>query len=192
MSAPTLVEFEEALLGALDPLLKKNGGACYAIEGYQGQLAELLEEEGFDGPQIWVHIDGAEERWHTNRSYICEPEVHIFIAVPNYRGKSSARLGEAGASETGSYGLLEQVDALLVGEDLDLEMHPLKPLGFHSVVAPEQAAKLSASVYRRDLGAKWTKSLPDLGADDVYHDSTGLEYDADGDGEPEIESEVNH
>jgi len=194
MTAPTLTTFEQALLDRLeDQLHVSNGGPFRAIEPYEGQLADLIQEEGFDGPQCWVYIDKGDESWHTESSLDRELEVHLFVAASNYRGSKARRHG-SGAAEFGTYQLIDSILATLGGHDLDLEMQPLRPLGFHSIVAPEMAVKLRASVYRYDWFAKWTGARPDIEPAAVDHETSRgtIQSEAGADGAAELETETEH
>ncbi len=188
MSAPTLVEFEVALESALEELV--TAGYVRTVSSYVGQLKDLLTEEGFDGNEIWIHIDEADEAGHTTGSYKVEPTIQLFIAAQNYRDDDSRRRGVDAAGEVGSLQLLELVFGKLAGADLDLEITPLTPLGFHAVVVPEQTIEIAASVYRYDWRTSWTRPRP--AEDAVDHITSHMEYDAGADDITDLESTVTH
>lgn len=188
MSAPTLVEFEVALETKLEELV--TAGTVREVSAYVGQLKDLLDEEGFDGPAIWIHIDEADEDGHTDSSYKVEPTIQLFLATQNYRDDDARRRGVAAAGEVGSLQLLELVFAQLAGSDLDLEIKPLTPVGFHAVVAPEQTIAIAASVYRYDWRTSWTRPRPTEDAED--HVTSHLEFDAGADDVTDLESTVTH
>lgn len=195
MSAPTLQEFEAALLARVRTKLMSASppGTLRTVEAYQGQLVDWVKEGGFDGPAVLIHIDGSDEAAHSTGSFSRTVEAQLFIGVVNYRGSDEARTGVDAAGEVGAQDVLETCFELLAGHDLGLEIRPMAPRGFHSVIAPEQRLEAPVAIYRYDWTATWTVPRPQTAeeADAVQHTTTRTSFDVNGDGTPELESEVS-
>lgn len=192
MTAVTLQGLETALLSRLEAA--KGPTSFRVVTAYQGRFAEILKGRGADGPAAWLHLQQATERRHAAPGvFAADLEFHVFVAVWNHRGQDEARRGVS-VNEPGAMGLMQRVRALLVDQDLGLEMQPIEPTGWKSVMEPGEDWPATLALYDLGFRCRYTYTRPETDEEAAasIHDTSTLALDSDGDETPEVQGQVEH
>lgn len=136
----------ERLRGASDA--GSLGYALRTVASYGGELADVaVAVRSF--PAVWVAFAGERRAEALGQGQFRHEGVFtLFVAVQSRRGDRAARLGVDG--EPGSLQVLEDVRAILLDDDLGLDIEPLAPVQVRSI-----AQTAEASVYACDLATRW-------------------------------------
>jgi phage gp37-like protein len=198
VAAPTLLQFEDGLLARLNAQLLP-AGPFRRVEVENGQLIDAVREGQVDSPSVFVHLASAEDEPFASRAFQRTVQLQVFVVVMNYRGGDQARRGVG--AEVGAMAALEQVHATLAGQDLGLEIHPLRPLGFHALLPPEQRPRNQGAgvrgpvaAYRADFEAvwEWTLAPTDEQVAAVDHTHSTVDIDHQVDADVDLSVEVEH
>ena len=205
MTAPTLTEFEQAVLTRLRTQLQSAAnpsGPLRTVEAYGDQFEQWLEGHSLNSPVALVHIAEGQDEPFTMRRVKRSVTLTLYLAVQNLRGQLEARQGVSEATEIGSYGLIELAFDLFAGQKLGLEIAPLLPGEWGSLTAPEDVEGFPFSLYRYQFRTTWTKDWPDDALGDEArgpaaaavpdHVTSRLQPDLDGDDTADIEAEHTH
>ena len=76
-------DYENAIINALSPLLKKNGGYLRVLKGYAGELdtEESLRQFLGNSPAVAVEIDSATYKQENSAYLLQETRVYIYVCV---------------------------------------------------------------------------------------------------------------
>lgn len=102
------------------------GYTLKTVASYSGEFDEDLNAAVRWFPAVWVAFSSAATpKRKSEKKWLVPLTFTIFIATQNVRGERVARHGEVGA--VGSYQVLTDIQALLLGQDLGLAIDPLTP-----------------------------------------------------------------
>ena len=118
----TVEQIEDALITALDPLEDDLG--VRTIKSYQGELEEDdIRKLIALFPAIYVVYGGSEYKPHGARK-VEFMSFHLFVCDKSLRAEDEARRG--GANNPGTYAMLDAIREKLYGQQLSLEIYPLR------------------------------------------------------------------
>lgn len=148
MANVTLAQLEDAVLSALAPLdAGEVGGYLRTRKAYQGELdVETADQLSVQWPAALVFIESLSftPTVTNGQEYAQRPQVTVFLGDQNWRGKQEARRG-SGAAEIGTYRMIQDVLARLVGQTFGLDVGPLAPKEVKSLLS---LASPPTSIYR--------------------------------------------
>jgi len=118
----TVEQIEDALIAALATL--KGSLGVRTIKSYQGELEEDdIKKLIALFPAIYVVYGGSEYKEHGARK-VEFMRYHFFTCDKNLRAEEEARRG--GANNPGTYAMLDAIRDKLYGQQLSLEIYPLR------------------------------------------------------------------
>jgi phage gp37-like protein len=120
------------------------------VTTYQGEFEEqMIAELVAQFPAAWVVFAGEEPAEKIGRGvWKCRPTFVVVAGARNLRNEQARRHGAPG--EPGSYQILQDLRALLIDQDLGLEIDPLAPGAVRSLFNGKLKG-LHASLYAADL-----------------------------------------
>lgn len=122
------------------------------VDSYAGQL-DSLDVAIRVFPAVWVMVKGSgKPKPNGAEKWLIPLTVTVFCSAMNQRGEKWTRHGSAGS--VGSFQILEDVQALLVGQDFGLEIQPLQPEAFR-VLANGKWQNRAISILTHDFGTAY-------------------------------------
>lgn len=124
MADVTLDEIEEGIKS----LIKAAAGMQYlkSVATYGGELDDDLKKVLRSYPAVWIVYAGsgkpkkvAAGKWKTTATFV------LMVAARNVKNEASTRKGSSG--EVGSYQIIQDAGALLLNQDLGLEIARFEP-----------------------------------------------------------------
>ena len=130
----SFTDYENAILNALSPLKKENGGYLRVLKGYAG---ELDAEEAFNefyglSPGVIVEIIGADYNAQ-GCIYKQDTAAYIYVLSKSLRSQDDARKGG-----TGVYKILCDIREKLLDRTLGLNIMPLKIIAEKKITSTNQ------------------------------------------------------
>lgn len=113
-------DYENAILAALAPLTYLK-----TLAGYAGELDDVQAMERFRRgfPGVLVEVAEAAYEIITMPYYYQEVTINLLVGDRSYRSQDDARGGD-----TGVYRILRDIQELLLGNTLGLEIRPIVPV----------------------------------------------------------------
>ncbi|GAB6127308.1 DUF1834 family protein [Humidesulfovibrio idahonensis] len=159
-----------------DAILARIAGAklpyLRTLATYGGELDEELGEAVRRFPAVWTAFksEGEGVPLNTVKSVYRIPATWVvFVAARNLRNEAATRRGDK--VQVGTYQMLKDVRALLVGQDFGLEIDNLRP-GRTQSLTNARFKGLGVSVYAQELHTKYDYRVTERG--------TGAPLDATG------------
>ena len=114
-------DYENAIINALSPLLKKNGGYLRVLKGYAGELdtEESLRQFLGNSPAVAVEIDSATYKQENSAYLLQETRVYIYVCARYIGTQDRAR-------KQGVYRILKDIRDLLLWNRLGLDIRPVQ------------------------------------------------------------------
>jgi len=160
MKASPIARIEDAIMRRLGeaklPYLRTV--ATYGGE-LDGEMAQTIRRL----PAVWVAFQGEREAepvgtsrtvWHVPATWV------VLVAAHNLRNEAATRRGDA--MHVGTYQMLEDVRALLLGQDFEawgLEMDPLRPGRVRSLFNGKLQSQ-GVSIYAQEWHTRYALHLP--------------------------------
>lgn len=134
------------------------GYALKKVISYGGEFDEDINQVVRDFPAVWVVFSGRNRP--TRRVKGLWPVTSRFTVVGGTRSRRNERARRRGeAGEVGSYQIVEDVEGLLIGQTLGLDIDPVEPAGIRSLFQGVLRDK-QISLYALDLDVGHELELP--------------------------------
>ena len=159
MAAPMVAQVEDAVIARVTGAAGL-GYSFGTVASYAGELDGQLEEVVRKWPACWVTwmTSGRPTRFGTSRTKWIEPNTFaVLVAARNVRGERETRHGSV--SEVGAYQMLDDVQALLVGQDFGLAIEAFEP-GRKRTLYNAQLRGRSIAVYAQEWHTRWAVEAP--------------------------------
>lgn len=124
-------------------------------------------------PAVWVTVGGSKPRPLSAHKVQLAPVIVVMVGARNVRGERHTRHGSV--TEPGSYQLLEDVRALLLGRDLGLAIGRLR-MGADRTLFNTRLGKEGRSVLAAEFHTEHTYTLPDPLTDGGALEGIDLRY----------------
>lgn len=124
-------------------------------------------------PAAWVTVAGSKPKPISTRKVQLAPVIAVMVGSRSVRGERQTRHGSV--TVPGSYQLLEDIRALLLGQDLGLAIGRLR-MGADRTLYNTRLGKEGRSVLAAEFHTEATYTLPDPLADGVALEGIGLRY----------------
>lgn len=149
--------------GALGYRLKK-------ITTYGGEFAEGITAAAKGFPMILIAFSGGGLQKAFTTEFVYSAKFTVIVAAQNLRNEQAARHGAEG--KVGSYQIVEDVLALLAGQDLGLDIDALKP-GNIQILANDKSDGFLASLYGMEFTTSFSvgvaEPVPALDDFETFH-----------------------
>lgn len=147
-------DIENAMLARISAASEAGllGYRLRTVKSYAADLDERLEAEELRNqfPAVWIVFSGwAQPVERGGRIWSYFPTYTLVVGARNLRNDRATRHGVEGSGEVGSYQLLTDMNALLLGQRLGLEIEPLEPGPARSLYNGE-LARQQLSLYALD------------------------------------------
>lgn len=124
-------------------------------------------------PAVWVTVGGSKPKLLSARKVQLSPVIAVMVGTRNVRGERQTRHGTV--AEPGSYQLLEDVRALLLGQSLGLAMAPLR-MGADRTLYNTRQGKEGLSVLAAEFHTDTTYAIAEPGISETDLTGIGLRY----------------
>lgn len=124
-------------------------------------------------PAVWVTVGGSKPKPLSARKVQLQPVIAVMVGTRNVRGERQTRHGSV--TEPGSYQLLEDVRALLLGQALSLPIGPLR-MGADRTLYNTRQGKEGRSVLAAEFHTETTYTIVEPGISDTDLTGIGLRY----------------
>lgn len=175
----TIGAIENAMLARIREA-SESGALGYRLKTvatYQGEFDdELVAEIVAQFPAAWVVFAGEEPAEQIGRGvWRCRPTFVVVAGARNLRNEQARRHGTIG--EPGSYQIVQDLRALLIDQDLGLDIGPLAPGGVRSIFNG-RVKSLQASLYAAEFLTEYDlERAPPTGAEAVPFERFHADWD---------------
>lgn len=133
----TTEQIEDEILSAIQD--SDMGSYCKTIESYAGQLEDDITKMIILFPAVFVMFSGSEAKMLTGLEYEKTVDFTIFVAAKNLRGNVAARKNDYGA-----YQMLDDMETLLVGNQLGMQIEPIAIVSEEAILNTKQLSVYAA------------------------------------------------
>lgn len=175
---PSLEQIEDAVVAALQADTTIQAYAR-AVQSFQGELLEALEEQSFRDPAFLVVISGGDIEASGHLQHQVELEVGVVVRATNLRGNKYQRAPSSSA-EVGTYQMVQDVLRVLSLSDLALSgLDELEPKGWELLkTGSTRSRSVSAQLVTFTTHAELREEIPGDSLEEVAatyetHDSDG-------------------
>jgi phage gp37-like protein len=165
-----LAEIENGIVATI----KAATGMLYlkTCDSYAGQIDEGLNEVVRSYPAVWVTFGGSAKPTKTGANTWKVPATFVvMVAARNVRNEKAARVGTV--NEVGAYQILKDVRALLLNQDLGLEIERLAP-GAIKTLYNTKVGKDALAIYSQEWTTAFVDHMPTEAAVDLL--KIGINY----------------
>ena len=128
------------------------------MASYGNELDDGLKTVVRKFPAVWVVFAGEPEpKERPGGEWLHEPVFAVVVGARNRRNEEAARRGADG--KPGSYQIVEDMRGLFVGQDLALEIEPIRPGAVRSIVNAA-VERDNASIYVVELRTRYVSNQP--------------------------------